>query len=108
MSVRLILMTKHMQLELALRPMLRWGGKRPGAGRKPRPSPRNAHRPRQPLAGRFPCHVTLKVRRGLPSLRDVRFVRELEASLRVACERERFRVAHYVIQPDHMHAIVEA
>jgi REP element-mobilizing transposase RayT len=57
---------------------------------------------------RFPCHVTLKVRTGLPSLRSARFVREFERSLRAAYERGRFRVAHYVVQPDHVHAIVEA
>jgi len=28
--------------------------------------------------------------------------------MRAACERGRFRITHYVIQPDHVHAIVEA
>jgi REP element-mobilizing transposase RayT len=46
--------------------------------------------------------------RGLPSLRSARFVREFERSLAVACERIRFRVAHYSIQNDHVHLIVEA
>lgn len=70
--------------------------------------PRDPHRTRAPLASRFPCHVTLKVRRGLPSLRSGRFVRELERSFAAACERGRFRVAHYSIQSDHVHLIVEA
>jgi REP element-mobilizing transposase RayT len=52
--------------------------------------------------------VTLKVKRGLPSLRTVKLVRELERSLSAACERGRFRVVHYSIQPDHIHLIVEA
>jgi REP element-mobilizing transposase RayT len=52
--------------------------------------------------------VTLKVRHGLPSLRAARFVREIERSFAEACERGRFRVAHYSIQPDHVHLIVEA
>jgi REP element-mobilizing transposase RayT len=52
--------------------------------------------------------LTLKALPELPSLRDVRFVREFERSLRDACERGRFRVAHYTIQPDHVHLIVEA
>ena len=95
------------QLELGLEPVLHWGGRRTGAGRKPGPSLRDRHRRRPPVAARFPCHVTLKTRRGIPSLRDVRFVRELEGSLRAACERGRFRVVHYTIQPDHLHAIVE-
>jgi hypothetical protein len=50
----------------------------------------------------------LKARSGLPSLRTARFVREFELSLRTACERGRFRVAHYSIQGDHLHAVVEA
>jgi REP element-mobilizing transposase RayT len=52
--------------------------------------------------------VTLKIRKGLPSLRDARFVREFERSLSAACERGRFRVVHYSIQHDHVHTIVEA
>jgi len=52
--------------------------------------------------------VTLKVRSGLPSLRTVRLVRELERSFAAACERGRFRLVHYSIQNDHVHAIVEA
>jgi len=48
------------------------------------------------------------MRRGLPSLRTVRLVRELERSLAAACERGRFRVAHYSLQSDHVHLIVEA
>ncbi len=97
-----------LQIALDLRPQPRWGGRREGAGRKPRPSPRDPHRTRPPLAARFPCHVTLKVRRGIPSLRSVRLVRELERSFTAACEQGRFRVVHYSIQTDHVHLIVEA
>ena len=96
------------QLELGLREVLRWGGRRKGAGRKPGPNPRDPHRTRAPLAARHPCHVTLKVRKRLPSLRSRRLVKELERSFAAACERGRFRVAHYSIQPDHVHLIVEA
>jgi REP element-mobilizing transposase RayT len=96
------------QLALDLRDASRWGGRRAGAGRKRGPNPRDPHRMRAGHASRFPCHVTLKVRRGLPSLRTVRLVRELERSFAVACERGRFRVAHYSIQSDHVHLIVEA
>jgi REP element-mobilizing transposase RayT len=96
------------QLDLDLRDTPRWGGRRDGAGRKRGPAARDPHRTRAPFAGRFPCHVTLKVKPGLPSLRSVKLVRELERSLAAACERGRFRVAHYSIQPDHVHLIVEA
>jgi REP element-mobilizing transposase RayT len=96
------------QLEFDLREPARWGGRRAGAGRKCGPSPRNAHRVRAPLAARFPCHVTLKIRRGLPSLRSGNLVRELERSFARACDRGRFRLIHYSIQTDHLHLIVEA
>jgi len=96
------------QLDLDLRETPHWGGRRAGAGRKCGPSPRHSRRARAQLAARFPCHVTLKVRRGLPSLRTVRLVRELERSFAAACDRGRFRLVHYSIQNDHVHLIVEA
>lgn len=52
--------------------------------------------------------MTFKVRAGLPSLRSVRLVAELERSWREACERGRFRLVNYSIQGDHAHLIVEA
>ena len=99
---------EHKQLSLELREISRWGGRRVGAGRKRGANGRDPHRTRPALAARFPCHVTLKIRRDIPSLRSVKLVREWERSLEAACERGRFRVAHYSIQPDHVHLIVEA
>jgi REP element-mobilizing transposase RayT len=96
------------QLELDLRAAAGWGGRRAGAGRKCGADPRDPHRARAPLEARFPCHVTLKVRCGLASLRSVRLVRELERSFAAACDRGRFRLVHYSIQHDHVHALVEA
>jgi len=52
--------------------------------------------------------VTLKVQKGLPSLRTKRVVREIEQALAPACERGSFRIVHYSIQSDHGHFIVEA
>jgi REP element-mobilizing transposase RayT len=52
--------------------------------------------------------VTLRVRSGIPSLRTRPFLRELRASLREACERGGFRVAHYSVQRNHLHLVVEA
>jgi putative transposase len=101
-------MKRSGQLDLDLRETAGWGGRRAGAGRKRGPNPKNPHRPRAPLARCHPCHVTLKVRRGLPSLRTVKLVRALERSLAAACERGRFRLVHYSIQNDHVHALVEA
>ena len=52
--------------------------------------------------------MTLRVRRGLPALRTRRFLRELRASLREACERRGFRVVHYSVQRNHLHLLVES
>jgi hypothetical protein len=64
----------------------------PGVGRRPGPNPRVRHRSRADFRGRFPAHVTLKVREGLRTLRDGRIVRALQATLREACEQGHFRV----------------
>lgn len=101
-------MKRSSQFELDLRPTPRWGGSRPGAGRKPGHRPRVWHRSRGSIAPRHPSHVTLRVRSDVPSLRTVRLVRELERSLRARTQREAFRVVHYSIQPDHIHMLVEA
>jgi REP element-mobilizing transposase RayT len=66
------------------------------------------HRSRVAFRHRLPCHVTLKVRVGIPSLRTVTLVREIERSFVVGCEREDFRLAHYSLQGNHVHLIVEA
>ena len=53
-------------------------------------------------------HVTFRVRKDVPGLRRKRLVREFRRSLAKACERGRFRVVHYSIQPNHVHLLVEA
>jgi REP element-mobilizing transposase RayT len=55
-----------------------------------------------------PIHVTLRVRPGVPSLRGGALVHEWRRSLAEANERGDFRVAHYSLQGDHAHLIVEA
>src|SRR5262245_27985258 len=85
------------------------GGKRPGAGRKPmsaRPPVHHVKRPKVPRGS--PSHVTVRVRRDVPSLRCRRFIRAFTARLRRGCERGEFRVCHYSIQSDHVHLVVEA
>ena len=85
------------------------GGPRIGAGRPPlSKNPPVHHVKRPPVPRACPAHVTLRVRRGIPSLRQKRFLRELRPSLRKACERGEFRVAHYSVQGNHLHLIVEA
>ena len=89
-------------------PPARHGGRRRGAGRKPGPDPLVRHRSRPKLASRYPCHVTLRVREGAPSLRAPAFVRAFEETLARGCDRGEFRLVHYVLLRDHAHLIVEA
>ncbi len=96
------------QLSLDLRPLARHGGRREGAGRKPGPNPLVRHRSRRSLASRHPCHVTLRVRDGAPSLRAPAFVRAFEETLARGCDRGEYRLVHYALLRDHAHLIVEA
>src|SRR4030095_11578204 len=84
------------------------GGPRPGAGRPRGPRPRVLHREREAVPAYAPLHVTLRVKPNLTSLRDGKLVREWRNSLAEASERGSFRVAHYSLQGDHAHLIVEA
>jgi REP element-mobilizing transposase RayT len=89
------------------------GGARPGAGRKPKIPGRPGvdHRPRDPLARRFPVHVTLKLRRGLPRLRSRREYEVLRQAFAAGCARNlrgAFRLCHYAVLNDHLHLICEA
>ncbi len=84
------------------------GGRRLGAGRKPGPKPAVRHRSRPEFSGRFPCHVTLKVLPGLPSLRRLEVARGVMRSFAAGAERGAFRLVEFSIQADHLHAIVEA
>jgi REP element-mobilizing transposase RayT len=84
------------------------GGPRVGAGRPRGARARVLHRVRGGVPSGCPVHVTLRVREGLPSLRRGGLVRELRRSFAGACERGSFRLAHYSIQRNHAHMIVEA
>jgi REP-associated tyrosine transposase len=102
----------------------RRGGYREHAGRPRGPRPLVWHRSRKDFPETHPCHVTLKVRAGLPSLRQWHVVREVEARFRAVAagaiaggharasagggSRTAFRLVHYSIQDDHAHLIVEA
>jgi REP element-mobilizing transposase RayT len=94
------------QIELALGNT--WGGRRSGAGRKPRrgragvPHRRRAVSRREP-----PLHITVRVHAGLPSLRGQSLLRCVLAQIRTA--RRRFlRIVHFSVQSNHIHMIVEA
>jgi hypothetical protein len=70
-----------------------------------------SHAQRAALASRFPVHVTIKLRSGLPRLRQKPEYAALRAAF-VAAHTARsaatFRLCHYVILNDHLHLVVEA
>ncbi|NVB85184.1 MAG: hypothetical protein HOV81_42855 [Kofleriaceae bacterium] len=94
----------------------RHGGKRPGAGRKPKGRRAGSpHKTRPILKARFPVLVTLRVHRDVSSLRKRLMYRALrEATIAVAMrelhdhENGAFRIVHISVQRDHIHLIVEA
>jgi REP element-mobilizing transposase RayT len=63
-------------------------------------------RPRH--AARHPLHVTVRVRRGLPSLRGRRELAVLRVALAGGAERFGFRLIHFSVQRDHLHLVAEA
>ena len=89
------------------------GGARPGAGRKRSPGARASvpHRVRAVHDGRSPVLVTLRARRGLPSLRSEmvsKVLREVLRRQRTRRYAKIFQVVEFSIQDNHLHFIVEA
>jgi len=83
--------------QFELRPRT-WGGRRPGAGRKP--SGRRVgvpHRPRPDHVPRHPAHVTLRARAGLPSLRGGQLFATVRRCLAQG-SRGGFRILHFSVQ----------
>jgi putative transposase len=90
-------------------PFRQHGGARAGAGRKPKGAQAGIqHRPRAALASRFPSHVTLKLRQGLPRLRNRAEYTALRAVFAAGCDRLGLRLTHYAVLNDHLHLLVEA
>jgi hypothetical protein len=86
-----------------------WGGRRRGAGRKPKGERALVpHRPRASRSHREPLHVTMKLRRGLPRLRVRAAVAVLWACMARGRDLFGFRLCEFSIQGDHLHLIAEA
>src|SRR5438105_2178946 len=85
-----------------------WGGKRKGAGRPPNHGRAGASHLRRPdLAARYPVHVTLRILPGVGYLRSAARVRSIEQVLFEVKDRLGMRIAHYSIQGQHLHLLVE-
>ena len=103
---------RHVQQEL-----FRHGGKRKGAGRKPKGSRAGAaHKRRPELKPRFPAHVVLRVTPAVGSLRKRFMYQALRAATIAVALRElayndvkgAFRIVHISVQRTHVHLLVEA
>jgi REP element-mobilizing transposase RayT len=64
------------------------------------------HTTRPEVSG--PCHVVLRICRGLPWLRTPKTYRVLERCFRKCKEKKGFAIVEYSVQGDHLHLIVEA
>ena len=86
-----------------------WGGRRRGAGRKPKGERAGvAHVKRPRLCARHPVLVTMRLREGLASLRHDDAHEVVRRVLVSSSERDEFRVIEYSVQSSHLHLIVEA
>jgi REP element-mobilizing transposase RayT len=86
----------------------RHGGRRKGAGRKPKGLQAGVkHRPRAEFARRMPVLVTQRLVGSCPSLRRAP-VLALFKRLVVKLADERFAVVHWSLQSNHVHLICEA
>ena len=97
---------KHpVQQELSFRT---WGGKRDGAGRKPKLGRAGVPHQARPNHRHYePVHVTMRATRRIPSLRNQSVFRAIRRALARA-SRASFQVVHFSVQADHVHLMVEA
>ncbi|MBL8897310.1 MAG: transposase [Planctomycetes bacterium] len=97
---------RDQQLEFEFR---QHGGKRKGAGRKPKnDEPGMPHRQRAKKKRNEPLLVTVKIAEGLPSLRRGGALKLVLAALSASSDRHGMRIVQYSIQRDHLHLLVEA
>ena len=86
-----------------------WGGKRAGAGRKPRGARAGVvHRARDEWTRPMPLHVTLRMAPHVYNLRSRRSFRVIAAALRLGGDRFDVRVVEFSVQGNHIHLVVEA
>lgn len=98
-----------MEPDTEVRTVSRRGGKRPGAGRKPKgPKAGVPHVRRESFSYGTPIHVTVRVCKGIPSLRSRKARRVVFQCLDAAKERFGVRFTQFSIQANHIHLIVEA
>jgi Mg-chelatase subunit ChlD len=97
------------QQELFGQELVRHGGKRKGAGRKPKDGRAGApHKARPKVDARQALHVVLRVVPAIGSMRRRKMYKAVRDATVVAAVRERIRIVHVSVQRTHLHLIVEA
>ena len=95
---------RHVQQEL-----FRHGGKRKGAGRKPKGRRAGApHQKRDDFNARHPLHVVMRVVPAVGNMRRRELYKAMGEATITAAMRERFRIVHISLQRTHVHMLVEA
>jgi hypothetical protein len=96
--------TRHVQQDL-----FRRGGKRRGAGRKPKGTRAGErHEGRPDFKPYHALHVVMRVAPAVGSLRRRRLYKAMRDATITAALRERFRIVHISLQKTHVHLLVEA
>jgi REP element-mobilizing transposase RayT len=83
-----------------------WGGKRKGAGRKKLKRKHDPAHRKRPALRRY--HAVMRVKQGVPKLRQGRAYRAIRKALVKCLDNEAFRVCHLSIQGTHIHFLIEA
>jgi putative transposase len=85
------------------------GGRRDGAGRKPKNDKAGvSHRARPVFEKAMPVHVTLRIRDDVPSLRASRRFAAIRRSFAAARGRNGMRLVEFSVLSNHLHLVVEA
>jgi REP element-mobilizing transposase RayT len=89
--------------------LFRRGGRRKGAGRKPKGARAGAaHQERPEVKAANALHVVLRVAPAVGSLRRRNMYQALREATIVAAVRERIRIVHISVQRTHVHLLIEA
>src|SRR5438874_611924 len=95
---------RHVQQE-----MFKRGGKRKGAGRKPKGARAGSpHQERPEVKPRHALHIVLRVASAVGNLRRRKIYKAMREATIVAAVRERIRIVQISLQRNHVHLLVEA
>ena len=84
-----------------------WGGKREGAGRKPKGAKAGVPHVRRGFVGKAPVHVTVRMLPHVWNLRSNRSWAVIQRALLAGADRWGMRLCKFSVQGNHLHLIVE-